>query len=109
MTFEQEPGLQTERTIMAWQRTALGLGGVSALTLRQAQGDPLLSVPGVAGLTGAVALLAFAEMRYLRSLQRRGPDREPMGPSLVQAVAAGTALLAVATVAVVLAVAAGGA
>ena len=42
-------GLQAERTAMAWQRTALGLGGVSALLLHHAGGKVAPSVPGAAG------------------------------------------------------------
>jgi uncharacterized membrane protein YidH (DUF202 family) len=102
VTAEPAPGLQAERTAMAWQRTALGLGGVSALTLRHAGGDPALSAPGVLGLTGAVALLVVVEGRYLRTRRHLEEGRNPMGRGLVRALAAATALLAAATVLVVL-------
>ena len=95
-------GLQAERTAMAWQRTALGLGGVSALLLHHAGGKVGPSVPGVAGLLAALGVLLLVEARYLR----RGDgelDASPMGVGPVRAIAAVTVLLAISAVVVVLA------
>jgi len=50
-------GLQAERTAMAWQRTALGVGAVGALLVHQAGGLSLETVPGLLALAAALALL----------------------------------------------------
>lgn len=100
-------GLQAERTAMAWQRTALGLSGVSALLLHHAGGKVAASVPGAAGLLAALAVLLLVEARYLRKDGKDRKDREeletsPMGVGPVRAVAAATVLLALSAVGVVL-------
>ncbi len=95
-------GLQAERTAMAWQRTALGLGGVSALLLHHADGDPVASIPGVAGLLAALGVLLLVEARYLRR-DHGELETSPMGVGHVRAVAALTVLLSLAAAVVVLA------
>ena len=95
-------GLQAERTAMAWQRTALGLGGVSALLLHHAGGKVAASIPGVAGLLAALAVLLLVEARYLRR-DRDELEASPMGIGTVRALAAVTVLLALSSVAVILA------
>lgn len=92
-----DPGLQAERTAMAWQRTALGIGGVSALLLHHAGGAILPSLPGIAGLLGALALILVVEARYVRNSRHGEAGNSPMGPAMVRAVAGGAVLLAVAT------------
>ncbi len=87
-------GLQSERTAMAWQRTALGLGGVSALLLHRAGGDPVASVPGAAGLLAALAVLVLAEARYHRPAGAQ-PESAPMGAGAVRVLAAVAVLLAI--------------
>ena len=94
-------GLQAERTAMAWQRTALGLGGVSALLLHHAGGKVAPSVPGAAGLLAALAVLLLVEARYLRK-DHEELEASPMGVGPVRAVAAATVLMAVSAVVVVL-------
>lgn len=88
---------------MAWQRTGLGIGAVSALLLHQARGHQVApSVPGAAGLLAALVLLLVVEARNVRSRRDVQSGRSPMGRSLVRAVAVGTFLLALAALAVVL-------
>lgn len=94
-------GLQAERTAMAWQRTALGIGGVSALLLHHAGGKPVPSIPGVAGMVAALGVLLLVEARYLRR-DHGELETSPMGVGPVRALAAVTVLLAVAAVVVVL-------
>jgi uncharacterized membrane protein YidH (DUF202 family) len=93
-------GLQAERTAMAWQRTALGLGGVSALLLHHAGGKPLPSVPGAAGLLAALVVLLLVEARYLRH-DRGELETSPMGIGPVRGITAVTVLLALSAVIVV--------
>ncbi len=102
----RDSGLQPERTAMAWQRTALGLGGVSALLVHDAESRIALAVPGVVGLAGALALLLLVEQRYEHTIRRVTSGDAPMGPRLVRCTAYGTVLLAVAAVVVVVGVAA---
>ncbi len=94
-------GLQAERTAMAWQRTALGLGAVSALLLHHADGDLVASAPGVAGLLAALAVLVLAETRYHRHGGGQ-PESAPMGGGAVRLIAAVTVLLSLAAALVVL-------
>ena len=91
---QPDAGLQSERTAMAWQRTALTMAGVSALTLRHAEGDVLRSLPGLVGLVGAVGLLLVVDGRYLRMLRHVEQGSEPLGPHLVRALSLGSVLLA---------------
>ncbi len=89
---------------MAWQRTALGMGGVSALLLHHAGGSILPSLPGIAGLVGALGLILVVEARYVHNSRHGEAGNSPMGPALVRAVAGGSVLLAVATLFVIVTV-----
>ncbi len=96
-------GLQSERTTMAWQRTALGLGAVSALLLHRAGGDVVTSAPGVAGLLAALAVLVRAETRHGRRGAAGAQSQPgPMGARAVRALAAVTVLLSLAAAIVAL-------
>lgn len=86
---------------MAWQRTALGLGGVAALLLHRANGDPVAVVPGVAGLLVALALLVVAERRYERTVRRVAAGATTAGPALVRTVTAASMVLAATALAMV--------
>jgi putative membrane protein len=94
-------GLQAERTAMAWQRTALGLGGVSALLLHHAGGKIAPSLPGAAGLLAALTVLLLVDARYLRGHREEVAD-SPMGVGPVRGIAAATVLLSLGSVAVIL-------
>lgn len=93
-------GLQAERTSLAWQRTALGVGGVSALLLHDVHRSPVLLVP-VLGLGFALAVLVVAEVRVDQVLTRVRAGGTPARPWLVRATALGTLLLAIAVVVMV--------
>lgn len=62
-----DPGLQPERTELAWRRTALALGAGSLVALRLspvAFGHPVWAFAGVAGLAMAAMLWIAARRRY---------------------------------------------
>ncbi|GAA5208273.1 DUF202 domain-containing protein [Microbacterium kyungheense] len=68
-----DPGLQPERTELAWRRTALAIGVGSLLSLRvlpAVVGDPVWAaawlIPGIAGLAFAVLLWFRAQLRHRR-------------------------------------------
>jgi hypothetical protein len=88
---------------MAWQRTALTVAGVSALTLRHADGGGvLLALPGLLGLTASVALLLVVDGRYLRMVRHVEHGAEPLGQRLVRALSVGAVLLSCGALLVVL-------
>ena len=96
-----DPGLQAERTALAWQRTALGVGGVSALLLHHANGAIVPSLAGVAGLLAALGLVLVVEARYVHNSHHGEAGNSPMGQGLVRALASGSVLLAVAAIVVI--------
>ena len=85
-------GRQAERTVMAWQRTALGLGGVSALLIHDAQGDLLASVTGSAGLVAALAVLVVADAHHRRH-HDADPEHTPTRIAMVRVMTGLTVLL----------------
>lgn len=93
-------GLQAERTAMAWQRTALGVGGLSALLMHLAGDRVLFLLPGAAGLVAALALLVGAERRYIATIRRVERRDSPAAPLMLRVVAAVSVLLCVAALVV---------
>jgi len=78
-----DPGLQPERTELAWRRTALAIGVASLLALRILPATvpdphlaPLLLAPGILGLGFAVLLWARANIRH-RRITRALLDDDP--------------------------------
>ncbi len=90
-----DAGLQAERTAMAWQRTALGLAGISALLLHETGGRLLAALPGLFGLAMATALLLLGERRYERTVSRIVAGRDPGQGRLLVLLAGTVSLLAV--------------
>lgn len=97
-----DPGLQAERTAMAWQRTALGVGGVGAVLLHEAGADLLAAIAGGLGLLFALALLLAVDARYDRTVRRIEANRSPASPGLVGAVSVAALVLALGAVLLVL-------
>lgn len=89
-----DAGLQSERTAMAWQRTALVIGGVSALLLH-GRTTWLGAAPGVAGMLCALALLVHTELRYERTVRRVSAGRTTTDPRMLALVSTVATLLAV--------------
>ncbi|MEV6785516.1 DUF202 domain-containing protein, partial [Streptomyces sp. NPDC051098] len=85
---ERDPGLQPERTRLAWRRTTLSFTVAAVLAARQAAGGD----PGPAGLI-AVALSVLVWLVFLRLAHVRLDN----STVLICAVAAVLALLAVST------------
>lgn len=96
-----DPGLQSERTAMAWQRTALGLGGMSALLLHHAQGNRLAAIPGVLGMVVAVGFLVMAERRYEHTVRRVVSGDLPAGPLAMRLIAGAVLMLALSALVLV--------
>jgi putative membrane protein len=101
-----DPGLQPERTAMAWQRTALALVVGSAASLRMLPpvfGAWSLAI-GVAGLVTSAALWMAARARAQRVLRALLIDRAPLpGGLLLAAFSATTAAAAALSLGYVLA------
>lgn len=72
------PGLQAERTVLAWDRTALGLLATGALLLRDVTTIGALLVPACAALLLSVlcALIGRRRARRLRAAFAPPPVRE---------------------------------
>lgn len=104
MTFD--PGLQPERTHLAWRRTALSMAVGGLLALRVL--PPVLGttgvVAGIAGLAGGLLLDVAATRRSHRlgRVLRTGSGQLPDGRLLLAAAAVVSALGITATVAVAL-------
>jgi uncharacterized membrane protein YidH (DUF202 family) len=101
-------GLQPERTLLAWRRTALALAVGSVAGARLAL--PVLGGPAIAvGLLGAAAAFAAytsASIRYRRSHRALVAGRSlPVGALPLAVLAAGAMLIALAALAYVLALA----
>lgn len=94
----RDPGLQPERTELAWRRTALSAGVLSLVAARvlpAALGHPGWAMLGVVGLLGAGAVWLASQRRF-----RRAPDdpRTPVpsgGGGLLLGTALGFALLGI--------------
>jgi putative membrane protein len=88
-----DPGLQPERTELAWRRTALAICVGSLLSMRilptavpEPIGGPAWIVPGLLGLGFAGSLWAIAHRRQLRctrALIRPGSVAVPGGAPLL--------------------------
>jgi uncharacterized membrane protein YidH (DUF202 family) len=100
-----DPGLQSERTYLAWQRTGLGFAATGVLLVHSAvRAHHLLAyLPGVFGLAVAAVILLRALLRY-RSIEAAARGRhDASSPRLTAALAAAAALLGVTGLIVVLA------
>lgn len=93
-----DPGLQAERTRLAWSRTALSFSAVGALLLHHGlvTGDRLDSLPGVVGLCCAAGTYLIGVGRYhatTRKVPRGLPMTSPGAVRMVTALAALTVVL----------------
>lgn len=87
------PGLQAERTVMAWDRTALGVLANGALLLLRNQPtrhEQLL--PAVGALALGIACAILARLRH-HQLIRIPPERMRSAPALLAAITMSVYLL----------------
>ncbi|WP_084102488.1 DUF202 domain-containing protein [Demequina sp. NBRC 110051] len=104
MTPPRDPGLQPERTALAWRRTALAMAVgsvVAARVLPHAMGDMSWVLAGIGGVVASGVVAALGQRRY-RHLHGQGATAVRRGGGDLLVVAC-----LVTTGAIVLAVAAG--
>lgn len=98
-----DAGLQSERTYLAWQRTALAFAGVGALLFYGALSHgPALAIPGGLGLLVGTLLFTRAQLRYRLTVAAARSGRA-MDRRMVAGVAIAATLLALAGLCAVLA------
>ncbi|MDT3442795.1 MULTISPECIES: DUF202 domain-containing protein [unclassified Pseudofrankia] len=102
-TEQLDPGLQSERTYLAWQRTGLGFAGVGALLLHNAfDGHFVLVIPGLLALLAAALLTTRAQLRYRATVAAVHLGRSPADRRVVAATAVLTTVLCLTGLAVIL-------
>jgi uncharacterized membrane protein YidH (DUF202 family) len=80
--LERDPGLQPERTSLAWTRTILGYLVVATISLKTANHSGVLGVASATAYLGVAVVLAFRRRpAHVRSLEeiRTGQARPPVG------------------------------
>jgi uncharacterized membrane protein YidH (DUF202 family) len=102
-TDQLDPGLQSERTQLAWQRTGLGFAGIGALFLHKAfDGHLVLAIPGLLTLLTAALLTSRAQRRYRVTVAAIDLGRSPADRRVIAATAALTITLGLTSLAVIL-------
>ncbi|MDH6679714.1 uncharacterized membrane protein YidH (DUF202 family) [Rhodococcus sp. LBL1] len=72
----QDPGLQPERTTLAWVRTAASLAAVAFLCLRYVPGSSVVvQVIGIWAIAAASVVVVTARRRYERVSEHFGAGR----------------------------------
>ncbi|WP_406001783.1 DUF202 domain-containing protein [Streptomyces sp. NBC_00829] len=99
---ERDPGLQPERTRLAWRRTTLAFTVASVLAARQVAGGDLSAAGFVAAALSALVWLGFLRVahRRVRALDA-GPQPRALPPRAALAAATCTIALAGFAVAMV--------
>lgn len=93
MRLHDDPGLQPERTILAWNRTTVSLAVCSAILLRWTYFYGAVALIPVLGLIGmAVFILVTQRLRYER--QAVGLAANQMSPNFIGVVSLTLTMLA---------------
>ncbi|MGW2091408.1 DUF202 domain-containing protein [Promicromonospora sukumoe] len=103
------PGLQPERTELAWRRTALSVAAVSLVGARLLPalfGSAVWLLPGLAGLALAGYLWLASRRRHARRVPvpARGPGHDSPGAGLLAVAGAVVVTIGLGGLAVVLAI-----
>ncbi|MFJ8867714.1 DUF202 domain-containing protein [Streptomyces sp. NPDC102473] len=92
---ERDPGLQPERTRLAWRRTTLSCTVVTLLALRQALHQGATATSGLAVALSLLAWLGFLAVAHRRVSGMGSAEPAPLSPRRALAAAACTVALAV--------------
>ncbi|QNE78274.1 DUF202 domain-containing protein [Streptomyces finlayi] len=92
---ERDPGLQPERTRLAWRRTTLSCTVVATLAGRQALSEGTGPAALVAVALSVLAWLGFLRVAHLRVLSMAAARPRPMSPRSALTSAACAVALAV--------------
>ncbi|MEU4175191.1 DUF202 domain-containing protein [Streptomyces sp. NPDC026589] len=94
-TADRDPGLQPERTRLAWRRTTLSATVVALLAVRQALLGGATPAALVAVALSAAAWLGFLVVAHRRVLRMEAARPEPLAPRGALAATLCTVALAV--------------
>jgi uncharacterized membrane protein YidH (DUF202 family) len=89
MSTPRDPGLQPERTLLAWRRTSLGLVANGVLLLASGHGTSDVRL----GLGIVVTVLALSCWAAVTAVYRRGVRTAALGSERVLRLAAGLVLV----------------
>src|SRR4051812_49217451 len=89
MSTPRDPGLQPERTLLAWRRTTLGLVANGVLLLASGHGTSDVRL----GLGIVVTVLALSCWAAVAAVYRRGVEPSALGSERVLRLAAGLVLV----------------
>ncbi|QBJ97104.1 DUF202 domain-containing protein [Rhodococcus sp. ABRD24] len=100
----RDPGLQPERTTLAWVRTSASLAAVAFLCLRYVPGSSVVvQAVGLWAIAAASVVVVTARRRYERAAEEFGAERSEPPFLLMAGVAATVSGLAGACAVVILA------
>lgn len=93
MSTPRDPGLQPERTLLAWRRTSLGLVANGVLLVASGHGTPDGRSDVRLGLGIVVSVLALSCWAAVGAVYRRGVEPTALGSERVLRLAAGLVLV----------------